>query len=94
MSYGATYLPEVIPENNWTKLEAIKSCLNKAGYHKEVTEDVLDAIKLTRYQTAVKQMTYDEYITYKGLILVDSFLYSTLVIEKMDEEEVDGDDDL
>ena len=56
-------------ENKWTKLQAVKSCLAKGGFHGEVTEDVLDEVKITRYQTTVGRMTYDEYISYKGFLL-------------------------
>jgi AMMECR1 domain-containing protein len=30
---NATYLPDVIPEQNWNKEQALRSLVKKAGYH-------------------------------------------------------------
>ncbi|KAG2226629.1 hypothetical protein INT45_005115 [Circinella minor] len=61
----ATYLPEVIPEQGWTKEEAIESLLRKGGYRGSINDKVLKSIKLTRYQSSKAQATYKEYIDHK-----------------------------
>ncbi|KAK4512875.1 sporulation-induced protein [Mucor velutinosus] len=55
----ATYLPEVMKEQGWTKKEAIKSLLRKGGYRGPVTETYcLESIVLTRYQSQKLQQPY------------------------------------
>ncbi|KJE95622.1 hypothetical protein CAOG_08939 [Capsaspora owczarzaki ATCC 30864] len=58
----ATYLPEVMPEQGWTKIEAIDSLLRKGGYRAKITEEVRSNIKLTRYQSVKFRMTHPEYL--------------------------------
>ncbi|KAG0367093.1 hypothetical protein BGZ54_004406 [Gamsiella multidivaricata] len=58
----ATYLPEVAKEQNWTKKKAIESLLRKGGYRGVITEEVLTAIILTRYQSQKASVTYQEYL--------------------------------
>ncbi|KAI9278530.1 DUF51 family protein [Phascolomyces articulosus] len=62
----ATYLPEVIPEQGWSKQEAIDSLLRKGGYRGTINDKVLKSIKLTRYQSSKAQATYSEYIAHKN----------------------------
>ncbi|KAI1315329.1 AMME chromosomal region protein 1-like [Mortierella claussenii] len=58
----ATYLPEVAKEQGWTKQKAIDSLLRKGGYRGTITEEVLTAIILTRYQSQKANATYQEYL--------------------------------
>ncbi|KAF9985607.1 AMME syndrome candidate protein 1 protein, partial [Entomortierella chlamydospora] len=58
----ATYLPEVAKEQGWTKEKAIESLLRKGGYKGTITQEVLDSIILTRYQSQKAQATYQEYL--------------------------------
>ncbi|KAF9167875.1 AMME chromosomal region protein 1-like [Mortierella sp. AD010] len=58
----ATYLPEVAKEQGWTKEKAIESLLRKGGYRGTITQEVLDSIILTRYQSQKAQATYQEYL--------------------------------
>ncbi|GAB5586766.1 hypothetical protein Unana1_01666 [Umbelopsis nana] len=60
----ATYLPEVIPEQNWDKIEAIDSLLRKGGFHGRITQSVRDSIRLKRYQSSKTEITYDQYAAY------------------------------
>lgn len=60
----ATYLPEVIPEQNWDKIEAIDSLLRKGGFHGRITQSVRDSIRLKRYQSSKIEITYDQYAAY------------------------------
>lgn len=60
----ATYLPDVIPEQGWDKIEAIDSLLRKGGFHGRITPSVRESIRLKRYQSSKLEVTYDEYATY------------------------------
>ncbi|KAJ3295792.1 AMME chromosomal region protein 1-like [Borealophlyctis nickersoniae] len=63
----ATYLPEVMPEQGWTKLEAIDSLLRKGGFEGRITQRVRESIKLTRYQSSKTTVTYEEYIAFRDM---------------------------
>eukprot|EP01098_Paradermamoeba_levis_P004919 TRINITY_DN2095_c0_g1_i1.p1 TRINITY_DN2095_c0_g1~~TRINITY_DN2095_c0_g1_i1.p1 ORF type:complete len:289 (-),score=82.85 TRINITY_DN2095_c0_g1_i1:169-906(-) len=60
----ATYLPEVALEQGWTKVEAIDSLINKAGYHGKVNNHFREKIQLTRYQSSKCWATYTEYYNF------------------------------
>ncbi|KAJ3212196.1 AMME syndrome candidate protein 1 protein [Dinochytrium kinnereticum] len=57
----ATFLPEVAKEQGWTKDETLHALLKKGGYSSEITSDTLKAIRLTRYQSLKRSITYEEY---------------------------------
>ncbi|KAG9127285.1 hypothetical protein FRC07_015043 [Ceratobasidium sp. 392] len=57
----ATYLPDVIPAQGWTKQEAVDSALRKAGFDGRITEEVRRAVKLRRYQSSVASARWDKY---------------------------------
>ncbi|CAE7066754.1 unnamed protein product [Rhizoctonia solani] len=57
----ATYLPDVIPAQGWSKQEAVDSALRKAGYDGRITEDVRRAVKLRRYQSSICSARWEEY---------------------------------
>ncbi|KAI8382446.1 AMMECR1 domain-containing protein [Blakeslea trispora] len=55
----ATYLPEVMQEQGWTKEEAIESLLRKGGYRDRVTRDYcLNNVTLTRFQSRKIERAY------------------------------------
>jgi uncharacterized protein (TIGR00296 family) len=55
----ATYLPEVMVEQDWTKEEAIASLLRKGRFHGEITKEYcLTSIILTRYQSQKLEAPY------------------------------------
>ncbi|KAF9958882.1 AMME chromosomal region protein 1-like [Mortierella alpina] len=58
----ATYLPEVAKEQGWTKQKAIDSLLRKGGYRGTITQEFLDAVILTRYQSKKAKASYREYL--------------------------------
>jgi hypothetical protein len=60
-SFSATYLPEVMPEQGWNKLDAIDSAIQKAGWNGVITEDLRRGIKLRRYQSRKCCVAWDEY---------------------------------
>ncbi|KAG0165280.1 AMME chromosomal region protein 1-like [Apophysomyces sp. BC1034] len=63
----ATYLPDVIPEQGWDKIEAIDSLLRKGGFRGNITDDLRKAIKLTRYQSSKVEVSYEDYLAYDSL---------------------------
>ena len=65
VSLSATYLPEVAQQQGWTKQECIDSLIQKAGYYGKVTEDIRRKIWLTRYQSSLCTMSYQDYIMMK-----------------------------
>ncbi|KAF9432062.1 AMME syndrome candidate protein 1 protein, partial [Entomortierella beljakovae] len=60
----ATYLPEVAKEQGWTKKKTIESLLRKGAYRGTITQEFLDSIILTRYQSQKAQASYQEYQEY------------------------------
>ncbi len=59
--YGATYLPDVAPEQGWTKEQTVVSLMRKAGWmgRKENWRDV--NLNVVRYQGKAEPMRYAEY---------------------------------
>lgn len=64
-TFSATYLPDVIPAQGWSKMEAIDSAINKAGWTGRITEDLRRSIKLRRYQSKHCLVSWDEYIQWR-----------------------------
>ncbi|GJJ76646.1 AMME syndrome candidate gene 1 protein [Entomortierella parvispora] len=58
----ATYLPEIAKEQGWTKQKTVDSLLRKGGYRGTITDEFLQAIILTRYQSQKARVSYNEYI--------------------------------
>jgi uncharacterized protein (TIGR00296 family) len=56
----ATYLPEVMAEQGWTKEEAIDSLLRKGGYRGTFSSTIYDTIVLTRYQSQKMDLAYKD----------------------------------
>ncbi|ORX55635.1 hypothetical protein DM01DRAFT_1320886, partial [Hesseltinella vesiculosa] len=57
----ATYLPEVMVEQAWTKDEAIDSLLRKGGYTSIIDQKKRESIQLTRYQSQKLEQSYQDY---------------------------------
>jgi len=64
-SFSATYLPEVIPDQGWSKVEAVDSAIQKAGWNGHITEDLRRAVKLRRYQSSKYDVTYEQYMAWR-----------------------------
>jgi hypothetical protein len=64
-SFSSTYLPDVIPEQGWDKIEAIDSAIHKAGYTARITDDLRRSIKLRRYQSRKAQVSWEEFIQWR-----------------------------
>lgn len=58
---SATYLPEVCPEQGWTKEECIASLAKKAGYRRALDAAALDVAKLQVYVSSKAALTYEDY---------------------------------
>ena len=58
---SATYLPEVAGEQGWNQREAIESLVQKAGWAGAITQAMLDAASLTRYQSSKCSMSYQHF---------------------------------
>ncbi|KAF8312835.1 hypothetical protein DL93DRAFT_2125977 [Clavulina sp. PMI_390] len=62
----ATYLPDVIPEQGWTKLEAVESAMRKAGWNGLIDEAMLKSVKLRRYQSRTTTVRWADYVEWKN----------------------------
>ena len=61
----ATYLPDVIPEQGWTKKEAIDSAIRKAGWSGKITEDLRRGLRVRRYRSEKVERSWGEYVKWK-----------------------------
>lgn len=63
-SLSATYLPDVTPEQGWTREQAVLSLMHKAGYrgHVDVGDDVWNSISMKVYGSVKAKVTYQEYL--------------------------------
>lgn len=64
-TFSATYLPEVIPDQGWDRIEAVDSAIHKAGWTGRVTEDIRRSVKLRRYQSSQCTVGYDEFVEWR-----------------------------
>jgi len=64
-TFSATYLPDVIPEQGWDKVEAVESAIQKAGWTGHITEDIRRSVKLRRYQSRVCTVGWAEYVKWR-----------------------------
>lgn len=65
---SATYLPEIAPEQGWTREEAILSAIQKAGYrgHVRVGDEVWKSLKVRVYQSEKAGCDWAGYVKWKG----------------------------
>ncbi|KAG1715957.1 hypothetical protein ID866_1181 [Astraeus odoratus] len=61
----ATYLPDVIPEQGWDKIEAVESAMRKAGWTGPITEDTRRSVKLRRYRSAKCTIGWGEFVEWR-----------------------------
>ncbi|EMD40668.1 hypothetical protein CERSUDRAFT_148948 [Gelatoporia subvermispora B] len=64
-SFSATYLPQIAPEQGWTKIETVDSAIRKAGWSGRITEDLRRSVKLRRYQSRKCLVTWEEYVRWR-----------------------------
>jgi AMMECR1 domain-containing protein len=60
---SATYLPEICPDQGWTKEETVLSAISKAGYraHVEVGDTVWKSLKVKIYGSCKAMATWSDY---------------------------------
>ena len=63
LARSAVYLPDVIPEQGWSKAETIDSLVRKSGYSGQITDSLRSKIKLTRYQSTKCTVSYDTWFS-------------------------------
>ncbi|KAH8830574.1 alport syndrome [Flagelloscypha sp. PMI_526] len=63
--FSACYLPDVIPEQGWTKIEAIDSAIAKAGWNGTISEDLRRSVKLRRYQSKLCSVDWEDYVDWR-----------------------------
>jgi len=63
--YSATYLPDVMPAQQWTKLQAIDSAIRKAGWDGKITDELRRGIQVRRYQSSKACATWEEYVQWR-----------------------------
>ena len=59
-SFSATYLPEVAKDEGWDQRTTLKYLVQKAGYMGSL-DKIIKNIKLTRYQSLKKTISYTQY---------------------------------
>lgn len=64
----ATYLPEVAPAQGWTKMEAIDSAIQKAGWNGPVTEDLRQSLHVRRYRSEKDAARYSAWKAARGTV--------------------------
>ncbi|BEI81635.1 hypothetical protein CcaverHIS002_0207950 [Cutaneotrichosporon cavernicola] len=64
---SATYLPDVAPEQGWSKEQAVLSLIQKAGWRGRVTvgDKVWNSISTKVYGSVKVAVTYDDYVAWK-----------------------------
>lgn len=65
-SYRAVFLPEVAPEQNWTKLECITALVKKTGFTGAVDAALLEDVQIERFLSSKNEATYREWIKSKA----------------------------
>jgi len=64
---NAVYLPDVIPEQGWSKQETIKSLVRKSGCNAAVTDELRNRISLTKFQSTKASMSYEDWYNLRVL---------------------------
>ena len=59
-SFTSTFLPEVAKDEGWDQRTTLKYLVQKAGYFGSL-DKIINNIKLTRYQTLKKTISYNQY---------------------------------
>lgn len=62
---SATFLPNVMVEQGWDKIEAIDSAIRKADWDGSITEEIRRSIRLRRYQSRKCVVGWDEFVQWR-----------------------------
>lgn len=61
-TFHATFLPDVMLKQRWSKRETMRHLLDKAGYDGVVDDDdLLARLQLERYRCATAEATFDHF---------------------------------
>jgi AMMECR1 domain-containing protein len=65
--YSATYLPEICPDQGWTKEQTVLSAIQKSGWRRKVRigDTVWQSLKMQRYGSVKVGVTWEEYLEWK-----------------------------
>lgn len=63
-----------MPEQGWTKIEAVDSAIRKAGWDGRITEDLRRSIKLRRYQSSKCEVGWNDFVAWRNDNDVDTDL--------------------
>lgn len=66
--YGATYLPDVAPEQGWTKEETVVSLMRKAGWEGNKARWREVELRVVRYQGKKEKLGYAEYKAWRDWV--------------------------
>ncbi|KAK3953268.1 AMMECR1 domain-containing protein [Pseudoneurospora amorphoporcata] len=66
--YGATYLPDVAPEQGWTKEETVVSLMRKAGWEGNKSRWREVELRVVRYQGKKEKLGYEEYKAWRDWV--------------------------
>jgi uncharacterized protein (TIGR00296 family) len=58
---SAVYLPDVIPEQRWSQVEAIDSLIRKSGYEWMITEELRASLEVRRFVSTKHSITYERW---------------------------------
>lgn len=62
--YSATFLPEVMEEQKWTKDETLKQLALKAGYRGPINSDLWKKSNVRRYRSSLISANYEQFLEY------------------------------
>lgn len=62
---SATYLPDVMVEQGWDKIEAIDSAIRKADWNGAITEEIRRSVSLRRYQSRKCVVGWNEFVQWR-----------------------------
>ena len=58
---SAVYLPDVIPEQGWTKVEAIDSLIRKSGCEQPITDELRATLAVQRFVSTKCSVSYGQW---------------------------------
>jgi len=59
--WSATYLPDVAEQQGWSKQQTVDSLIRKTGYAGCITDHLRTSLTVTRYQSSVTKVAFQEY---------------------------------
>lgn len=62
--WSATYLPDVAEQQGWSKQQTVDSLIRKTGYAGCITDHLRTSLTVTRYQSSVTKVAFQEYASY------------------------------